>query len=257
MARKPYFRTFDGWWYAQLRVGAKRKQIKLVKGKENEQEAYRAFCRLIADQEGEVPKPQAMTVAALCDLFLDYSERNNKSDTYQMYRHFLQDFCDTHGRRMPFDLKPFHIHRWLDAHPTWKGSRGHAISSIKRAFSWAMAEGLIDRNPIQGVKKPASGRRERTLSKEECEQILSSIHDERFREFVFALQETGCRPGEVASLTAANVDLALGVWTFEQHKTAHKTRKPRVVYLTPAMIVPLPESLAGFGAEIRGVIVSS
>ena len=37
MPRKPFFRAFDGWWYAQVRVGATRKQVKLVKGKENEQ----------------------------------------------------------------------------------------------------------------------------------------------------------------------------------------------------------------------------
>jgi hypothetical protein len=35
MSKKPYFRAFDGWWYVQLRVGGKRKQVKLVKGKEN------------------------------------------------------------------------------------------------------------------------------------------------------------------------------------------------------------------------------
>ena len=83
MSRKPYFRAFDGWWYAQVRVGAKRKQIKLVKGKENEQEAYRAFCRVLADHEGEAPPPQAMTVAAVCDLFLDQSEKNNLPETFR------------------------------------------------------------------------------------------------------------------------------------------------------------------------------
>jgi integrase len=35
---------------------------------------------------------------------------------------------------------------------------------------------------------------------------------------------------------AANVHLNLGVWVFEKHKTARKTGKPRVVYLTPAMV---------------------
>jgi hypothetical protein len=58
MARKPYFRAFNGWRYAQVQVAAKRKQIKLIKGKENEQEAYRAFCRDIADHEGKAPKPR-------------------------------------------------------------------------------------------------------------------------------------------------------------------------------------------------------
>ena len=37
-------------------------------------------------------------------------------------------------------------------------------------------------------------------------------------------------------MTAANVNLDLGVWTFTQHKTAKRTGKPRVIYLTPAMV---------------------
>jgi integrase len=45
-----------------------------------------------------------------------------------------------------------------------------------------------------------------------------------------------CRPGEVARVAAANVDLVNGTWTFSQHKTKKKTGKPRVIYLTPGMI---------------------
>ena len=55
-----------------------------MKGKESEQEAYRAFCRLLADYEGEAPKPQAMTVATVCDLFLDHSQKHNKPDAFQL-----------------------------------------------------------------------------------------------------------------------------------------------------------------------------
>jgi integrase len=236
MARKPYFRAFDGWWYAQVRVGAKRKQIKLVKGKENEQEAYRAFCRVLADHEGDAPPPTAMTVAAVCDLFLDQSEKNNKPETFQLYRYYLQDFCETHGRRMVVELKPFHVTRWLDSHPTWKGSRCNAIEAVKRAFGWATAEGLLSKNPIQGIKKPAKGRRDRIVSSEERAAILAAIKDEPFREFVSAMQETGCRPSEVARVTAADVNLEAGLWVLKLHKTARKTRRPRVVYLTPAML---------------------
>ena len=49
-------------------------------------------------------------------------------------------------------------------------------------------------------------------------------------------QETGCRPGEVARVTAADVNLELGVWILKRHKTAKKTGKPRIVYLMPSMI---------------------
>ncbi|HEX3146742.1 MAG TPA: hypothetical protein VHR66_01495 [Gemmataceae bacterium] len=175
MSRKPFFRSFDGWWYAQIRVGTKRKQVKLVKGKENEQEAYRAFCRLIADHDGEAPAPAALTVASVCDLFLDHSKTHHKTETYQFYRSYLQDFCNTHGRRMAVDLKPFHVSHWLDSHPSWKGSRANAVAAIKRAFAWAVTEGLLDRNPIQGVKKPPYGRRERILTKVERDAVLAAM----------------------------------------------------------------------------------
>jgi integrase len=236
MARKPYFRAFDGWWYAQVRVGTKRKQIKLVKGKEKEQEAYRAFCRLLADHEGEAPVAEARTVAVICDLFLDYSQKHHKPDTYAVYKHFLQDYCELHGRKMAAETKPFHVSNWLDSHATWKGCRPNAISAIKRAFSWAAAEGLLDKNPVQGIKKPQSGRRERIVAKEEQQEILGAIKDEPFQQFVFAMQETGCRPSEVARVTAADVNFEAGLWVLIQHKTSKKTRRPRVVYLTPAMV---------------------
>jgi integrase len=57
-----------------------------------------------------------------------------------------------------------------------------------------------------------------------------------FREFVQALQETGCRPSEVGKVEAANVDLAAGLWVLPEHKTKKKTGKSRLVYLTPAML---------------------
>ncbi len=37
-------------------------------------------------------------------------------------------------------------------------------------------------------------------------------------------------------MTAANVDLGLGVWVFDKHKTGKVTKKPRVVFLNPRLI---------------------
>lgn len=37
-------------------------------------------------------------------------------------------------------------------------------------------------------------------------------------------------------MTAAHVNLDLGVWVFEEHKTVKKTGKPRVIYLGPEMV---------------------
>ncbi len=66
--------------------------------------------------------------------------------------------------------------------------------------------------------------------------MMAAIRDQAFRDFVFGMQETGCRPSEVSRVTAGHVNLELGVWVFADHKTVKKTGKPRIVYFTPAMV---------------------
>jgi integrase len=47
---------------------------------------------------------------------------------------------------------------------------------------------------------------------------------------------TGCRPGEIARVTAAEVDFEQGLWVQKKHKTAKKTGKPRIIYLPPEAV---------------------
>jgi integrase len=83
---------------------------------------------------------------------------------------------------------------------------------------------------------PPQRHRDRILTPEERQEILRTIPDQHFRDFVFAMQETGARPGEVRKVTAAHVNLDLGVWVFKEHKTVKRTGRPRIIYLTPAMV---------------------
>lgn len=266
MTRKPFFRAFDGCWYAQLRIGGKRKQVKLfdlnrdpIRGCENQEEAYQAFYRLMAQDPTQLPEPSALKVAQICDLFLtticpyvgeapDKPPKANDSKpplkanathdepTYWWYRKYLQSFCDLFGTVGALAVKPFHVTRWLDSHPKWTTSRRCAVSCVKRAYNWADAEGILPSNPMKKVRKPPAVRRERILSPDERPEIMAAIRDQEFRDFVYALQETGCRPGEVRKVTAENVNLERGVWILKHHKTRKKTGLPRVVYLTPGMI---------------------
>src|SRR5262245_12896027 len=52
---------------------------------------------------------------------------------------------------------------------------------------------------------------------------------------LFALEQTSCRPGEVAAATAAHFDYHSGTRILDEHKTARSTGVPRVVTLTPEM----------------------
>lgn len=226
----PWYRASTDAWYVQLHG----KQVRLAKGRDNRTEAKRKLKVLLA-----AAKPIAtdrLTTAQLCDRFLAFSKVEHTHDTFIWHRNFLQKFCDHYGNRPTDSLIPHHMTEWIAAHPTWKGGRMHAKSIVKRAFSWALQEGLISKNPFADVVVGKSGRRTRVLSAAEREEILRNVRDPNFRNFITALQETGCRPGEVASVTAADVDLKLGVWILQQHKTAKKTGKDRIIYLTPTMV---------------------
>jgi integrase len=242
---KPWYRPCRDTWFVE--IAGKQQALgkhpetalppkKSKNGWNAPPEIMAAFHKLMAAGTGKLPDADALRVATICDLFLDYSEKHHTPDTYRGYKDFLQDFCELYGTLLAKDLKPLHVTRWLDAHPGWNGSRRNAVVAVKRAFNWADAEGLLQPNPIKAVKKPPQRHRDRILTPEERQEILAAIKDRHFREFVFAMMETGARPGEVRKVTAAHVHLDLGVWIFKEHKTAKRTHKQRIIYLNEAMI---------------------
>lgn len=229
--RKPWFRKSKNAWYVELDG----KQVRLAVGAENEKKALEAYYKLMATGSPNFAKNK-LSLTLLCELFLEYASKNLAPASHDLYKRFVTDFQKLYPNVEALAIKPFHVTRWLDQHPTWIGCRFHAISSIKRAFSWALEQGLIDSNPIEKMRKPANGRRERLVSSEEREKILAEVKDKAFRDFLFALQATGCRPSEIAKVTAADLDLTMGIWKLKNHKTYRKTKKARIVYLTPEMV---------------------
>ena len=229
---KAWFWSDRDAWFTEL--GGKR--IKLALGKDNKREAEQALRRLLVDHYGEMPSEKQMTFAELADLFLDYCLHHCTPYCYQSYRYYLQSFCELVGTQLVTKLKPFQVTKWLERHPNWKGSQRHAIGTVQRTCNWAISQGLIANNPFRGIKKPGSKQRTRILTKDERKAIMETVRDESFRDFLFALQETGCRPSEVARVTAADVNLEQGIWFLARHKTMQKTGRPRIIYLTPAMI---------------------
>ncbi len=145
---KPWYRASKDAWYVE--IGGR--PTRLAKGHGNEKAAIDAFYKIMANGSGRLPDADTLRVATICDLFLDHSQKHHVPDTYFYYRHFLQDFCDLYGTLRVQDLKPLHVSRWLDNHPTWKAGRRGAVISIKRAFNWAEGEGLLVSSPLRKVK---------------------------------------------------------------------------------------------------------
>ncbi|MBI5760413.1 MAG: hypothetical protein HZA46_18010 [Planctomycetales bacterium] len=197
-------------------------------------EAFRRWHELIA-RAPEPPEAPDTTVVVLLASFLKWTEKHKKPATYEWHRNYLQSFVKAIPPELRVaDMKPFHVTRWLDKQTTWGESSWRvAITTIKRALSWTVEEGYIDHSPIASIRKPKRQHRETILTEEQQRLIVAEAIDERFRDFVTLIQETGARPQEVRTVEARHVNLQNGLWIFPptEHKTGEKTGEPRIIYL--------------------------
>ena len=68
---QPFWREFTRCWYVQIG----KQQIKLAAGEDNEDAAWRAYYRVMAEHGPATPAAALRdpTVTAVCNLFLDFS----------------------------------------------------------------------------------------------------------------------------------------------------------------------------------------
>jgi integrase len=232
MARqpKPWYRKAVDAWY--VTIGGR--QHMLARGRASKAEATRAFHRLMAGQDAEPGREVRgiRSVAELCELFLDHAERANRPRTYETYRRYIASFVEACGGLRPADIRPRDVTRWLDSEAGWGQSvRSVATATAQRVFNWATKAGYLETSPLRHLEKPAMLRRERLLTSEEIATIRGAVVPGPFRDFLDALIESGCRPGEAAKVEAKDVDLEQATWTIE-----FKGNPRRVIYLTPALL---------------------
>jgi integrase len=107
-----------------------------------------------------------------------------------------------------------------------------STAALGAILSYAVADGVIDANPTFGVKKPASQRRERRLSKEEYRAFQGALVEAEADEtkpwqgiamLRFAAL-TGCRIGEVENLQWSEVDFDAQVIRLSDSKTGKSVR---------------------------------
>lgn len=250
--QKVWFRKSKRAWYATILEGGRQKQIPLIKAPNDPHGRKLAEDQLVRElaarnysieKESQTdPVPTWATAGHVIRAFLKHSCGEHAEETATWYRHLLSPFVDLYGKLRVTRLRKRHVRAWIKSKGYNPTSASKAIGALKRAFNWAVEEEHIPRNPVAHVRKPKSLVRDRVLTPEERSLVLSSIKDAAFRAFVNAMTLTGCRPGEIARVTAADVDLEKGLWVLKKHKTAKRTGKPRVIYL-PAEGVELTRGL--------------
>ncbi|MDM4017550.1 hypothetical protein [Roseiconus lacunae] len=80
---KPFFKKARGVWYVEI----DRKQVNLGPDKE---EAFRQYHQLMSQPREQSASPESLI--AIIDAFLEWTQNNRATDTYEWYRYRLQRF---------------------------------------------------------------------------------------------------------------------------------------------------------------------
>jgi integrase len=242
---RPWWRKTNKAWYAT--IDGKQELLCKAKSKSDRKGRDKADDEL----QKKLALRQSMgydaTIAGVLDQFLEWSQANQATNTYRGYEYLLQSFLDHVEVAFVRQLKPIHITKWLDDHKPggkkhvgWNTSgRRAATVAVKRALNWAVEQGLIEKSPLFLVKLPPPVRREVLISEEDHKKVLRAA-DREFRRVVRVMRATGCRPIEVRTVTANEVNLGMEAWVFPvghpANKTGKRTGRPRVTYLTKSIM---------------------
>ena len=135
---KPFFRKQTSSWYVTL-AG---RQISLGRDKDA---AFLRYHELMAAR-GDAAVLYT-SVAQLLDAHLTLLEANRLSGTYKKALHYLQSFAEHAGRVTLQKLAPAHLMTWVEGKSKWSDTTRHdAISTVQRAFNWAVKRGHIGRD---------------------------------------------------------------------------------------------------------------
>lgn len=121
-----------------------------------------------------------------------------------------------------------------------------ALAAIKKLFSWCVDRGVLDFNPLAGLKPPSKETaRDRVLTDKElaaCWQE-ADIEDFPFGPFFKLFILTGQRRGEVAGMQWSEIDFERAVWTISAKRA--KNASQHTVPLAPVAI-EIPKSVPRF-----------
>jgi integrase len=194
--------------------------------------------------EERLRQRKALTVKELCDrylaaanqgLILGKGDRPKKAsslyvDRGRVNRHIVPLL----GNKRVQSLKPADINKFIEDVATGKsatiektskkrgksivrgglGTAARTVGLLGGILTYAVGQGVIERNPAHGIRKPADGVKKRRLSDDEYRLLGQTLQekaaDEQFKTTVQILRYlalTACRRGEAIHLKRSEVDV--------------------------------------------------
>lgn len=223
--------------------------------REEQAEAMKARDKFLAAIEQE-PEELPLTFSDAGNYYLQNNPKLS-ADTRKRCEDVLKPFCDEkfkgerHGDMLATSITKEVALAWLASHPAWKSdtTRYNRITLLKAVLNFAKDCGLIETNPLAGMKQPKGkgrGGKEVCLTVAE-EGILAGMEDSPILTFWRALLATGARPSELAKATAEKhlYQDAQGAYIrleWDEWKNGPKQHTARIIRLPVALAASLPQA---------------
>lgn len=176
-----------------------------------------------------------MKVETVCGEFIRLHAQARNKSWREADRILQREFVSVFGQRDIREVKRFDLLEIMDA-AVARGAAYQAnriLAHVRKLFNWCLERGIIDANPIVGLKAPTKEQsRDRVLDDEEIVRLLKACRNEAypFRQFVPMLLATAQRRSEVAAMRWSEIDFDAKHWVIPAERC--KNGKAHVVPLS-------------------------
>lgn len=198
----------------------------------------------------------ALTLRGAFDLYAQRRLSQLKTGR-ELRRQLERDVMPELGDKPLNDLERRDVHELVHAIAARAPvSANRVLAATQSLLNWSMDAGLIKANPAARMKKPAKERpRKRALDDDEIMQVWPALElvGWPYGQILRLIMLTAQRPGEVARMRWADLDLDAATW--HQHADATKTEEAILVPLSSMamdIIRPLPRLPGQFVFPGRG-----
>ena len=192
------------------------------------------------------------TKPSLGDVIPDYIEKYAKVHNRDWKRKeaLLVKFTTLHGKRID-EIKRADVVKACDViHKTAPTSANRALAHLKHLMGWCVERGMIEANPIAGMKPLSKERsRERVLTNDELGALWTACDAEGypFGDCMKLLILSGQRRAEVAEIRWSELDLEKRLWTLPSQRA--KNGRQHTVPITDAMLEVLRKTPRFFNSD--------
>lgn len=189
---------------------------------------------------------QETTLEEVMNEFINFKKAQQcAARTMRDYTSYLTDFLQNSHNSIDENILNSDILDYFSSIPSTSPARfNHPYQYLNSFFNWAVQQDIIRKNPItiSGLKKKRDEGNIKPASIEDVKALLNSFDRSIYtglRNYVLTLVllDTGIRTSEIVQLKNSDYDAAAKQIVI--NKTIAKTRRSRVVYLSPSTAAAL------------------